>query len=134
MTVVTPLFGGKRARPAVDVRWPQARTDYMDWHREGLTLGDIMLTGAGDRLWVAHLAAQHGVGRRNRPLRLDALEQCLARLADVAVEAGAGVALPRIGMGLTGGSWGDVEPLVAKLAARVPVTVYDLPKTVEETS
>jgi O-acetyl-ADP-ribose deacetylase (regulator of RNase III) len=94
--------------------------------RAGFRAGDVRLTLVGNCLWVAYLAAQHGVGRRNKPLRLDALEQCLARLAEAAVERSATVVMPRIGTGLAGGSWGDVEPLVKTLAERVPVIVYDL--------
>lgn len=55
------------------------------------------------------------------------MEQCLAALADRAVELGASVHMPRIGCGLAGGKWARIEPLITRtLCARdVEVTVYD---------
>jgi O-acetyl-ADP-ribose deacetylase (regulator of RNase III) len=63
------------------------------------------------------------------PLDLAALERCLHQLADTASERRASVHMPRIGTGLGGGHWHEIEPLIRNtlLAASVPTTVYDLP-------
>ncbi|MBG0823331.1 hypothetical protein HS048_21615 [Planomonospora sp. ID91781] len=56
------------------------------------------------------------------------LQQCLTALAEAAAERRASVHLPRIGAGLAGGSWNDIEPVISRcLADRgIAVTVYDL--------
>ncbi|WP_231641911.1 hypothetical protein [Nocardia sp. NRRL S-836] len=65
------------------------------------------------------------------PLDIAALERCLRELADKAARLHAGVHMPRIGTGLGGAAWSDIEPLIGAtlLAAGVPTTVYDLPLT-----
>ena len=77
---------------------------------------------------VANMVAQHGVGRAQTPIRYDALEQCLTSVADTAAKQFAVIRMPRIGCGLAGGTWADVEPIVRRcLTDRgIPVTVCDL--------
>jgi hypothetical protein len=36
------------------------------------------------------------------------------------------IVMPRIGTGLAGGRWPDIEPLITDTLQGVPVTVYDL--------
>lgn len=55
------------------------------------------------------------------------LEQCMRAVGCFANAVGAGVHMPRVGCGLAGGSWDDVEPIINRALAGVPVTVYDLP-------
>lgn len=79
---------------------------------------------------IVAMVAQQGLGPTS--LQLPALAACLLDLAAMAVETGASVHMPRIGCGLAGGKWQDVEPLILAafnmpLAQLVPVTVYDLP-------
>jgi O-acetyl-ADP-ribose deacetylase (regulator of RNase III) len=81
-------------------------------------------------LWVANIVAQHGMAAQAGipPIRYEAVEECLARVAERALALGASVHMPRIGCGLAGGKWERIEPLLIKtLAARhVSVSVYDL--------
>lgn len=60
-------------------------------------------------------------------IRYDALAQCLSKLAGQ-LEAGTAVHMPRIGCGLAGGSWDQIEPLLEEHLAAVgfDVRVYDL--------
>jgi len=78
---------------------------------------------------VANMIGQHGTktGSNGPPIRYEAVDRCLERLAEHAVELKASVHMPRIGCGLAGGKWGRIEPLiVARLGERgVAVTVYD---------
>jgi O-acetyl-ADP-ribose deacetylase (regulator of RNase III) len=112
---------------ALASRWPGARADYLRWYRDGLQLGDVRFWSTGEGVTVAHLCAQHGLGRRNHPLRYDALAQCLTMLGVAARMHQVAVVMPRIGTGLAGGDWGRIEPLIAKACAGVDVTVFDLP-------
>jgi O-acetyl-ADP-ribose deacetylase (regulator of RNase III) len=76
-----------------------------------------------------NMVAQHGIRSRDGvpPIRYDALRSCLAQLAQEAGTAAASVHMPRIGCGLAGGTWPEVEVIVnATLGeAGVPVFVYD---------
>ncbi len=82
---------------------------------------------------IAHMIGQRGVRRPGRtapapaPLRYDAIDAALGRLAGQVIGLGASVHLPRIGCGLAGGSWPRVEPLITERLVRrgIAVTVYD---------
>jgi O-acetyl-ADP-ribose deacetylase (regulator of RNase III) len=80
-------------------------------------------------LAVANMVAQRGIGptRGLPPIRYDALRDCLASLPERATSLRASVHMPRIGCGLAGGSWPEVERIIGEtlLAAAVPVHVYD---------
>lgn len=93
----------------------------------------IQLVRVEEELWVANMIAQHGYrsSENPRPLQNNALETCLDKLAESALQRGASVHMPRIGCGLTGGRWEEVEPIIQRTLIRrdVPVTVYDLPDT-----
>ncbi|NXY98880.1 macro domain-containing protein [Streptomyces sp. BR123] len=124
---------GKGFVLALSKRWPEPEADFRAWHRSraqnDFGLGAVRLVRVKDDTWVANMVGQRGIrtGSAGVPIRYDALERCLAALADHALELGASVHMPRIGCGLAGGKWSRVEPLVAKaLSARgVAVTVYD---------
>lgn len=92
---------------------------------------------------VVNMIAQEGYGARNDqlhrsdeadgkpPIRYDALDACLAKVAEW-VESPASIIgcgtvhMPRIGCGLAGGRWEEVEPLIQKNLPTTPVYVYDL--------
>jgi O-acetyl-ADP-ribose deacetylase (regulator of RNase III) len=67
------------------------------------------------------------MGSKGAPVRYEAIDTALGRVADKAAELGASVHMPRIGCGLAGGEWSRVEPLViGRLVRRdIVVTVYD---------
>ncbi|MFF4223553.1 hypothetical protein ACFYZH_11940 [Streptomyces abikoensis] len=67
-------------------------------------------------------------GSDHVPVRYEAIDQALHRLADAALRLGASIHMPRIGAGLAGGRWARIEPLIrARLVGRgLAVTVYDL--------
>ncbi|MER6788947.1 Appr-1-p processing protein [Streptomyces sp. NPDC000658] len=118
---------------ALSRRWPEPEAAYRAWHRErasnDFALGALQTVQVQRDVWVANMIGQRGVrtGSKGAPVRYDAIDAALARLADRALELGASVHMPRIGCGPAGGKWSRVEPLVAgRLAARgVAVTVYD---------
>jgi len=102
----------------------ERRRDYF------LPLGATQTVYLSDDLYVLNMIAQHGtVSKLNpQPLCYDALEIALEQLAELAIELGATVHMPRIGCGLAGGSWDVVESIINRtLTLRdVDVTVYDL--------
>jgi O-acetyl-ADP-ribose deacetylase (regulator of RNase III) len=126
-------------------RWPTAETAYRRWHLEQdtesfppLKLGEVQLVPVAhvgsppnwSRTYVANMVAQHGVGPNDEgvpPIRCGALEECLnAVRLFVQDQLGYGtVHMPRIGCGLAGGRWSDIEPIVQRALTGIDVYVYD---------
>jgi O-acetyl-ADP-ribose deacetylase (regulator of RNase III) len=103
--------------------WYARKRDYF------LPLGGTQTVYLNDELYVFNMVAQHGtVSKLNpQPLSYEALEIALERLAELAIELGASVHMPRIGAGLAGGDWNVIESIINRtLTLRdVNVTVYD---------
>ena len=122
---------GKGFVLAISRRWPEPEAAYRKWARSGenFGLGMVQLVKVEDRLSVANMVAQHGYVRQANPvaIRYGALAQCLAKLAG-RLEEGTTIHMPRIGCGLAGGSWDQVEPLLEEHLAKAgfDVRVYDL--------
>ncbi|MDQ0765751.1 macro domain-containing protein [Streptomyces canus] len=124
---------GKGFVVAVSRRWPEPEAAYRAWHRgraaNDFGLGAVQFVQVERYVWVANMVGQRGIRRGSKgvPVRYEAIDQSLWRLADKAVELGASVHMPRIGCGLAGGKWSRVEPLInERLVKRgVAVTVYD---------
>ncbi|MGW4496742.1 macro domain-containing protein [Streptomyces sp. NPDC004376] len=120
---------------ALSRRWPEPEADYRAWYRDragnDFGLGALRLVPVAPDLWVANMIGQHGVRRPDAnapaPVRYDAIDTALDRLAGQVIELGASVHMPRIGCGLAGGTWPHVEPLIAGRLVRrgIAVTVYD---------
>ena len=120
---------------ALSGRYPETEWLYRQWHRGDLRkpfrLGEVQLVKLRPDLWAANIIGQVGVRSQGNPthIRYYALRR---GLHSVGTEAGllrASVHLPRLGCGLAGGDWRQVERIITEeLSSRdVPVTVYDLP-------
>nr|WP_168513669.1 macro domain-containing protein [Streptomyces sp. S1D4-11]QIY99704.1 macro domain-containing protein [Streptomyces sp. S1D4-11] len=124
---------GKGFVLALSRRWPEPEAAYRAWHRHrahnDFGLGAAQFVQVEKYVWVANLIGQRGIrtGSKGVPVRYEAIDTGLARLATKAAELDASVHMPRIGCGLAGGNWSRVEPLIMRrLVERgVAVTVYD---------
>ncbi|MER7190452.1 macro domain-containing protein [Streptomyces flaveolus] len=124
---------GKGFVLAVSRRWPEPEAAYRAWHRDRASndfgLGAVQLVRVEPYVWVANMIGQHGTrtGSKGVPVRYEAIDTALGRLAGRAAELNASVHMPRIGCGLAGGKWSRVEPLVTERLTRqgISVTVYD---------
>jgi O-acetyl-ADP-ribose deacetylase (regulator of RNase III) len=131
-------WGGGGFAVAIKKRWPTAQkafTTQVTADRAKLRLGSVVTSELEDNLTLANLVSQHGYGPSPRPrIRYGALRDCLLRVAELAEERNASVHMPRIGTGLSGGSWPVVEEIVIETLARkhITVTVYDLPQGKEK--
>ena len=135
---------------ALSRRWAGPERAYRTWFRTGsfdgyggvhhpFELGQVQLVEVDTRpIFVANMIAQVGYGPKNMnqhrsadeedediPLRYDALETCLTKVAEVAETHGASIHMPRLGCALAGGRWSKVGPLIEKTLADCSVTVYD---------
>ncbi|MFI7407844.1 macro domain-containing protein [Streptomyces sp. NPDC049627] len=124
---------GKGFVLAISRRWPEPEKSYRAWHRERATndfgLGAVQFVQVEPCVWVANMVGQRGIrtGSKGVPVRYEAIDAALERLADKAAELGASVHMPRIGCGLAGGKWSRVEPIITERLVRrgIAVTVYD---------
>ena len=119
---------------AISKRWPEPERSYRAWHKGSgdgpFELGAVQFVEVEPSLWVANLIGQHGI-RRSKGLpsvRYEAIRAGLERVRGFALEHSASVHMPRIGCGLAGGNWSELEPiLLGALSSKgVDATVYDL--------
>ena len=116
---------------ALSRRWPEPECAYREWHRDGIDfrLGAVRFVQVSPDLWIANMVAQHKLrGGKEPPIRYSAVEECLGKVAQRAKELGASVHMPRIGCGLAGGKWEEIEAIIERTLCTldVVVTVYDL--------
>jgi O-acetyl-ADP-ribose deacetylase (regulator of RNase III) len=124
---------GKGFVVAISRRWPEPEAAYRSWHRgrasSDFGLGAVQFVQVQPYVWVANMVGQRGIRRGSKgvPVRYEAIDEALGRLADKARELDASVHMPRIGCGLAGGKWSRVEPLIVErlLKRGLSVTVYD---------
>jgi len=131
---------------ALSKKWRAPESRYRRWFREqaGFELGAIQLVLVEDEphlVWVANMIAQVGYGRRGSalhkqlteeepkqpPLRYDALRKCLVQVADQAKKREASIHAPRLGAGLAGGKWSEIERILIETTEGLQVYVYDPP-------
>jgi O-acetyl-ADP-ribose deacetylase (regulator of RNase III) len=122
---------GKGFVLALARKWPEPEEQYHRWRREGdnFALGEIQMVQVAADIWVANMIGQHGtrLGRSGPPIRYEAIRACLEKRTAEVYKLSASLHMPRIGCGLAGGTWEQVEPLIQETLCRanVSVTVYD---------
>jgi len=117
---------GKGFVLAISKRWPKPEKDYRDWHRHraknDFSLGNVQFIEVSNFIEIGNMIAQRGM-----KIRYQAVETCLSKVADRAIETHASVHMPRIGCGLAGGKWSLIEPIIEKqlISRNVDVYIYD---------
>jgi O-acetyl-ADP-ribose deacetylase (regulator of RNase III) len=111
---------------ALSRKWPEPEQSYRQW-RIDFALGNVQIVATKEKsVFVANMIAQKGFG--GVAIRYDKLRECLVKLCVEAKKLNASVHMPRIGCGLAGGSWQEVEPIIIEELCNngISVTVYDL--------
>lgn len=123
---------GKGFVMAISAKWPAPERQYREWFasKENFALGQVQFVQVEEHTWVANIIGQRDTRKDaagNPPIRYDAVAAGLGKVGQFARERGAAVHMPRIGCGLAGGTWDQIEPLIqAHLSAKdIAVTVYD---------
>lgn len=115
---------------AVSKRYPQAEQAYRTWAQKvgTLPLGECQLVDVGNKVYIANIISQTGVGitQGNIPLRYGALETGLFTAAYHAQRLSGSLHMPTIGAGLAGGDWDRIYRIIERMAhaTQVPVTIY----------
>lgn len=123
---------GKGFVVAISKRWEKPEKEYREWYKtqNKFDLGEVQLVQVEDHLWVANMIAQHKIRRAQNgtpPIRYEAVEAALKKVAQEAIKINASVHMPRIGCGLAGGKWELIEPIIHKTLSEqnIEVVVYD---------
>ncbi|WEK71809.1 MAG: macro domain-containing protein [Candidatus Chryseobacterium colombiense] len=123
---------GKGFVLAISNRWRKPEAEYRKWFQNGenFKLGEIQIVQVEENIWVCNMIGQHKTIINSKgipPIRYEAVEQCLNKLSDEALKLNASIHIPRIGCGLAGGKWGEVESIIERtlLQNNIDVYVYD---------
>ena len=133
------IFGRPVREPVVDGfvlaisrRWKEPEDRYKAWHRGETSqrFGEVQLVQVETQLSVANLVGRRGVASQKAsdpPIRYDAVRIGLGHVREHTASLAASLHMPRIGCGLAGGRWDEVEPIIdAELVTcGMDVTVYD---------
>lgn len=118
---------------ALSKRWKAPEQEYKKWSlsKNNYKLGEVQFVFVQTDITVANMLAQHGFRYDENDLpvvELKDLEACLEKVYKHAVENSSIVHAPRIGSGLAGLKWEDVEPLIKKhlVDKGIDVIIYDL--------
>ncbi|MGC5745032.1 macro domain-containing protein [Chryseobacterium sp. NFX27] len=114
---------------AISKRWEQPEIEYRKWFKSGenFNLGEIQLVEVETDIWICNMIGQHKIRTSSNgipPIRYDAVEECLEKLTHKALKLNAEVHMPRIGCGLAGGKWDEIEPIIEKTLVRNNISVY----------
>ena len=122
---------GKGFVIAISNRWKEPEQTYKNAFQseEKPQLGDVQFVPVTDTLTVANVIGQHGVrSPRNKtaapPIRYDAVREGLSKVAQHAKTHNSSVHMPRIGCGLAGGKWEDIEPIIDLFLIKNGISVY----------
>lgn len=122
---------------ALSSKWDSPEREYREWHKRSsdppFELGEVQFVEVDSQLWIANMIGQRDTrwhaGRH--PVRYEAIRKGLGRVADFALEHSASIHMPRIGCGLAGGDWAEVEQIIDEAFSghSIDVAVYDLPES-----
>lgn len=114
---------------SISKKWNSVRSEYLKlYNKDGLNLGDVQFIQVEKFITVANMIAQEGIrmgGNGIPPIRYKAVEECLIKVADKAKEIHATVNIPFIGIGLAGGSWNKIEPIIKNIFTDVDILIYE---------
>lgn len=113
---------------ALSARWKAPELDYRSLKPEERILGSVTFVVVENNIVVANMIGQHGVGLDkdgNPPIRYTAVREALKRANALAVVINATLHMPRIGCGLAGGRWDEIEKIIDEVVD-VETYVYDL--------
>jgi O-acetyl-ADP-ribose deacetylase (regulator of RNase III) len=120
---------GKGFVLAISKRWKKPAAEFKQWYASGenFALSQVQFVQVAPDLWIANIVGQHKLKPIDGipPVRYEAIKEGLAKTAAFAKEQQATVHMPRIGCGLAGGTWENIEPLIQETLKGVDVTVYD---------
>lgn len=120
---------------ALSKKWKEPEAEYKKWSNGKLNykpfqLGQVQFVKVEKDIVVANMIGQHGLGVHNGipPIRYDAIDECLKKVAEIALKYKASICAPRFGAGLAKGDWNRIEQLIIENLCEkdIDVYIYDL--------
>ena len=116
---------GKGFVLAISKRWKE----HKQWYKEGedFALGAVQFVAVEENVWVANIIGQHKIYKDengNPPIRYEAVKEGLQQVAEFAQKINAKVQMPRIGCGLAGGSWDEIEAIIEDTLLQKGIEVF----------
>ena len=110
---------------ALSNKWPITKSTYLNWGNPNL--GMVQKIKVEENITVVNMVAQNGTISKGNPtpIRYGSLELCLTKVA-FNLPPSTTIHMPRIGCGLAGGNWDQVEKIVNKVFKFNIVYIYDL--------
>jgi len=124
---------GKGFVLAISEKWNLPEKEYKEWYKQRATndfkLGATQFVKVEENIYVANMIAQEGIYKKNGipPIRYQAVEQAINKVVEFAIKHNASVHMPRIGCGLAGGEWSEIEVILNKslLEKNIKTYIYD---------
>jgi len=118
---------------SLSMEHPNAEVAYRSWYQQNddelFELGRVQFVESKDNITVVNMIGQHGIFTKDGvpPIRYPAVRTCFHQVAKHALVTGASIHMPRIGCGLAGGNWSEIEKLINEelISRGVEVCVYD---------
>lgn len=127
---------GKGFVLSISKRWSKPQKAYKQWYKgrfeddSDFALGAVQFVQVEADMWVGNLVGQRGIASKLSPfpVRYNAIEEGLTKVADFAITNHCSIHMPYIGCGLAGGSWKQVSSIIEKTLINngLSVTVYAL--------
>ncbi|WP_298756287.1 macro domain-containing protein [uncultured Psychroserpens sp.] len=121
---------GKGFVLAISNKWSEPEKAYREWHKNkqnnDFELGAVQVVKVSEDLFVVNMIAQQGLKRVNNiaPIRYEAVKSCLSKIIIEANKLNTSVHMPRIGCGLAGGKWEEIELIIHETLSKNNVEVY----------
>lgn len=117
---------------AISKRWKLPEQKYYEWYKSNnnFRLGEVQFVKVEDNIIIANMIAQKDIIPKNGipPIRYNYVKKCLIKVAVKAKGLNASIHMPRIGCGLAGGHWIEIEKIIndTLIKENINVWVYDL--------
>lgn len=119
---------------AISKKWKEPEQAYRLWHQSSKSskspayntfhLGMVQAIKVKENIQVCNMIGQHGVGQNTTPIRYEAVEDCLNKVAESIGTKEISVHMPRIGCGLAGGKWDLIEEIIIKTLINKGIETY----------
>lgn len=128
----------------IGIKWPNVRQAYLDWYNTTIhnceyydcevpwLLGETQFVAGDNDFIIANMLAQKEPGFvqvidgfKWPPLRYEALQECMQRVAQFAKEQNASIVAPWFGTLRAGGSKHVIKEMIEKIWSDVNVTMYE---------
>ncbi len=127
---------GKGFVLSLSKQFPFAKNEYVKWSKDKETfgLGEVQFVCVDQQraTFVANMLAQHGVRKNDKDsttyIDYDALRLCLRKVARFALKNRLSIQMPKIGSGLAGGDWEEIEKIINEelIYYKIKCTVFEL--------